>query len=536
MKTVAISLLGTSLDQRGKKKDRWQRWRPTVSLCQHEDLLIDQLELIYNARFESLADQVAEDIALTSPETQVKKHCVAFPDPWDFAQVYSTLLDFAQSYAFDRDNTRYLVHITTGTHVAQICLFLLTESNYLPAALIQTSPPRHHESSQGSYQIIDLDLSRYDLIAQRFETEKQTDTAYLKGGIQTKNADFNKIIQQIEQVSIRSTAPILLTGPTGAGKTQLANRIFELRKQRSLIGGRMVAVNCATLRGDNAMSALFGHHKGAFTGAVSTRPGLLKEAHQGLLFLDEIGELGLDEQAMLLRAIEEKRFMPLGADKETHSDFQLIAGTHRDLYHAAQHGTFRADLLARIDLWTYRLPALRERPEDIPPNIDYELERYAKHTDSFIGFNTDARKTYLAFATSAEALWAANFRDLNASITRMATLATGGRITLNLVQEEISRLTEKWKHHLPQQTQKKSPSTTMLEEHLAPEILSALDLYEQYALIGVIEVCKQSRSMAAAGRSLFNVSRTQKSSKNDSHRIKQLLERYGLSFETLKAQ
>src|SRR5215213_7674940 len=111
------------------------------------------------------------------------------------------------------------------------------------------------------------------------------------------------------------------------------------------------------------MSALFGHVKGSFTGAVRDRSGLLRTAHGGLLFLDEIGELGLDEQAMLLRALEEKVFLPLGSDREVRSDFQLIAGTNRDLGARVREGRFRDDLLARINLWTFSLPGLAERRE-----------------------------------------------------------------------------------------------------------------------------------------------------------------------------
>ena len=120
------------------------------------------------------------------------------------------------------------------------------------------------------------------------------------------------MIDRIEQVAIRSKAPILLTGPTGAGKSQLAKRIYELKLARHQIKGAFVEVNCATLRGDAAMSALFGHVKGAFTGAASNRAGLLRAANGSIVFLDEIGELGLDEQAMILRAIEDKRFLPVG--------------------------------------------------------------------------------------------------------------------------------------------------------------------------------------------------------------------------------
>jgi hypothetical protein len=120
------------------------------------------------------------------------------------------------------------------------------------------------------------------------------------------------MIDEIEQVAVRSRAPVLLMGPTGAGKSQLARRIFELKRVKHQVSGAFVEVNCATLKGDSAMSALFGHRKGAFTGAAADRSGLLRTADKGVLFLDEIGELGLDEQAMILRAIEEKRFLPVG--------------------------------------------------------------------------------------------------------------------------------------------------------------------------------------------------------------------------------
>jgi len=531
MKTVAIGILGTTLDRRGKGDNRWDKWRPTVSMCQHDELLIDRLELLFDNHSTKLAAQVTEDIARVSPETEVRHHLINFTDPWDFETVYGTLLDFSRSYNFKSTKEKYLMHITTGTHVAQICLYLLTEAGYLPGRLLQTSPARRNSHSPGQYQIIDLDLSKYDQIASRFKKEHQEGTAYLKGGIETNNRQFNAMIEQLEQVSLRSTEPILLTGPTGAGKSQLAQRIYELRKQRGKLSGRLVIVNCATLRGENAMSALFGHKKGAFTGATADRPGLLVEADQGLLFLDEIGELGLDEQAMLLRAVEEKRFMPFGADKETGSDFQLIAGTNRDLIQQAQAGKFRADLLARIDLWTYRLPSLKERLEDLSPNIEFELEAFARKAGMLVSFNKAARERYLKFCQSPAAIWSANFRDLNASITRMATLANGGRITTAVVDEEITRLERKWHS---QQPGDRHPAA-VIERLLGQEATDQMDLYDQIKLAGLLKVCRDSVSMADAGRRLFNVSRNTKKSTNDSHRVKQLLNRYGITFADIKS-
>ena len=195
-------------------------------------------------------------------------------------------------------------------------------------------------------------------------------------------------------------------------------------------------------------STLFGHVKGAFTGATTSRPGLLREADDGLLFLDEIGELGLEEQAMLLSAIETKHFFPLGADAEVSSDFQLIAGTNHDLWQMVEEGRFREDLLARLDLWTYHLPPLKDRIEDIEPNLEFEIENARARLGTMIRFSTEARQRYINFATK-DALWRANFRDLNSSILRMSTLADGGRISSDVVAQEIELLNSRW-HHVHQ--------------------------------------------------------------------------------------
>lgn len=526
---VVIGFLGTTLDQ-GKNPDRWQRWRPTVAMCQHDDLVIDRVELLHARPHIALANRVEKDIAQVSPETEVRRHLVEFRDPWDFEEVYAGLHAFARNYRFDTDAEDYLLNITTGTHVVQICWFLLAEARVVPARLLQMTPPkRWKDGAPGTYGIIDLDLSRYDSIAARFRTEQAQAQSFLKSGIETRNPAFNHMIDRIEHVAIKSKAPLLLTGPTGAGKSQLARRIFELKHARHQVKGPFVEVNCATLRGDSAMSALFGHVKGAFTGATTDRPGLLKAANGGVLFLDEIGELGLDEQAMILRAIEEKRFLPVGADKEAQSDFQLIAGTNRDLNASVAEGRFREDLLARLNLWIFRLPGLKERREDIAPNLDYELQRHAQSSGDTVTINRQARERYLAFATSTDAQWLANFRDLGASVTRMATLALSGRITEAIVMEEIERLKGRW------QREEKGTDAAEIERIIGRERLATIDLFDQAQLAAVIRVCRQSRSLSDAGRTLFAVSRLAKSSSNDADRLKKYLARYGISWSDITA-
>jgi transcriptional regulatory protein RtcR len=532
-RTIVFGLLGTTLD-RGDGADRWNRWRPTVSLCQHEDLLVHRLELICDGKCEDLAAQVRADIRAVSPETEVRTHELSFRDPWDFEEVYGALHAFARGYAFDTEREEYLVHITTGTHVAQICLFLLTESRRLPGRLIQTAPPkRAHTSEAGRYAIIDLDLSRYDRLAQRFAEEQRDALDFLKAGIPTRNSAFNATMEQIEHVAIHSTAPLLLTGPTGSGKSSLARRIYELKKQRRQIDGRFVEVNCATLRGDGAMSALFGHRKGAFTGATQDRAGHLREAAGGMLFLDEIGELGLDEQAMLLQAVEEKRFFPMGADREVASDFLLICGTNRELGAAVRAGAFREDLLARIYLWTFELPGLAQRREDIEPNIQFELAQLAAATGRSFHFNREALAAFLAFSRDESSRWSGNFRDLNAAIARMATMAPAGRITLPVVEAEIERLRRAW--NLLSHDPAAKAVEVDLAELMGPRY-AEVDEFDRVQLAHVVGVCRSARSLSAAGRRLFAASRARRTAPNDADRLRKYLARFRLSWEMLRGE
>ena len=559
-KTAVIGFLGTTLDN-GFNDKRWQRWRPTVSLGLHDELLVDELHILYSRRDKRLFKIVVDDVARVSPQTQVIGHHVALSSPWDFADVYAELYDFVASFNFNAQ-TDYLLHLTTGTHVAQICWFLLVEAGFIPANFIQTSPcPRPDQADpQGRYQVIDLDVSRYDSLRARFEAEKAQHWQTLQANLVTQNAAYKQLISDIEKVATRSTAPILLMGATGAGKSQLASQIYAIKKakadsatQAKYALDKFVEVNCATLRGDTAMSVLFGHVKGAFTGAAASREGLLKSADGGLLFLDEIGELGLDEQAMLLTALEEQRFYPLGSDTSINVSFQLMAGTNKDLRQAVTDGEFRADLFARLNTWTFFLPSLKDRLEDLPANIDYELARLGSEQQQQYRFEPSARQLYEDFAMSPQATWQGNFRDLTASMIRLTTLADSKVIRVVGVQAEIERLTELWSSSIDIQSknslsninsdaqtnflfdpkQLKHSTNEILESHLDEITLAELDPFDAVQLAYVIKVCIDHKNQATAGRYLYANSRDKLKSPNDSDRLRKYLMKFGLKFDEL---
>ena len=533
-KIVAISVLGTEKDAHGGPgPSRWDTWRPNIGLVQQGTLPIAELHLIFSKEHAKLAERIRLDIQSVSPKTKVILDNINLRNPWDFEEVYGKFYDYAKQPCFHDEKAQYYIHMSTGSHVEQICLFLLAESRHLPAKLVQTTPKeghvRHSTDTKGTITVIDLDLSRYDKLAKRFEVERQDDLSFLKQGIDTRNAAFNKLIETIERVAVHTADRFLLTGPTGAGKTQLAKRLYELRRQSGQVKGKFIGVNCATLGGDLASAALFGYRKGAFTGAAADHDGFLKEADGGILFLDEIGELPLDAQAKLLKAIEEKSYRPLGSDSDERSDFQLICGTNRDLDRDVADRKFRRDLLSRINLWNFQLPGLADRREDIEPNLEYELLDFSKRNGKHISFNKEARERFLAFALDPATRWEGNFRDLNAMVTRMATLAEGGRITLDVVEDEITRSSRR------QAKATGITGETCLATLLGEDVNEKYDRFDLAQLAEVIRVCRESDSMSDAAKKLFAVSRKAKSSSNDSDRLSKYLAKFSLKFKEIKA-
>lgn len=530
---VVLGFVGSTLDS-GSSAARWQRWRPTVAVCRHPDLPVSRLELLVSPRAERVAAQVRDDLAEVAPGTEVALHPLPVADPWDFSEMYTALADFAERYPWRPERADYYVHLTTGTHVAQICWFLLCETRLVPAKLLQSSPGAPGQRSPlGRLDVIDLDLAKYAQLAARFQARRAVGESLLKAGIATRNAAFNELIERLEQVATRTRDPLLITGETGTGKTALCQRLFELRRARQRLTGELVSVNCATLRGDTAASALFGHARGAFTGAAEARAGFLRKADKGMLFLDEIGELGADEQAMLLRALEDKRFYPVGADREVQSDFQLVAGTNRDLSAAVRDGRFREDLLARLSLWVFELPPLRARPEDLPPNLDYELDKLALELGHPVAFSPKARAAFLRFAERAP--WPANFRELGAAVRRLATLADGGRIDERLVAGEIARLEATWARTAepPRRPAASDDDDQLVRRTLGEARADELDRFELVQLAAVLRTCAHAPSLSAAGRQLFAQSLRGRQSRNDADRLRKYLARFGLSFDAL---
>jgi two-component system response regulator GlrR len=245
----------------------------------------------------------------------------------------------------------------------------------------------------------------------------------------TRSPVMERILNQVQQVA-GSDVSVLITGASGTGKELLARAVHAADKQRT---GTMVAVNCGALPEQLLESELFGHVKGAFTGAVNEHPGLFRAANGGTLFLDEIGDMPLPVQVKLLRALQERRIRAVGSTTSEPVDVRIISATNRDLERDMREGVFREDLFYRLNVVNLHLPSLAERREDIPLLVSHFLRTTGAHQMGRVSAFAPAAMDILI-----QAPWPGNVRQLQNVVERTAALSTSPVITEALVREALT--------------------------------------------------------------------------------------------------
>ncbi|GEM_PF-5319174 len=225
---------------------------------------------------------------------------------------------------------------------------------------------------------------------------------------------------------------VLIQGERGTGKELVADAIHRLSNRRKM---PLIKINCAVLSRDLLASELFGHVKGSFTGATSTRTGLIAAADRGTLFLDEIGDLSLDAQAALLRFLQEGEVRPIGSLQTLKVDVRVISATNHNLEDLMKKGAFREDLYDRLSGFVLEVPPLRDRREDIPDLIDHFIEKYnQRYHENLRGFTKEAMATFLDYP------WKGNVRELENMVSRAVILSQGKReIGLSQIPALLSR-------------------------------------------------------------------------------------------------
>ena len=272
------------------------------------------------------------------------------------------------------------------------------------------------------------------------------------GAIVGRARAMQQVFKNIEMVAATDST-VLILGETGTGKELIARAIHDLSRRK---GAVMVKVNCGALPSALAESELFGHERGAFTGAVQQKKGRFELANHGTIFLDEVGELSADVQVKLLRVLQEQELERLGSTHTTKVDIRVIAATNRDLHEDVRRGTFRADLFYRLNIFPIQVPPLRERKEDVPLLVDHFVAECARRMGKSIrGIGAQASARLTAYE------WPGNIREL-ANVLERAVILCQGHLIL---EEHIGALTHEGT---------RAGSFSTLEEMERQHILSAL--------------------------------------------------------------
>ena len=225
-----------------------------------------------------------------------------------------------------------------------------------------------------------------------------------------------------------SNATVLITGESGTGKELVARALHD---ESNRAGGNFVPINCTAIPKELIESELFGHRKGAFTGAMNDRIGRFEMAHGGTIFLDEIGDLSMDMQVKLLRVLQERTVDPVGGLKPVHVDVRVVAATHCDLEAQIAAGRFREDLYYRLNVLPLKTPALRQRPDDVPELLSHFARLCVQNQASPIAFSDDFLEALQSYA------WPGNVRELSNLVDRFSTLFAGQTLSLSSVPADL---------------------------------------------------------------------------------------------------
>ena len=349
---------------------------------------------------------------------------VPLKDPTNYLGILRQLRKHFRKIQSQYPDANYFISVSSGTPHMHASWLLLAASGEIPARILQSTPPQFVPEGKSRVKEIDFTGPNFPRVSRSLEPaaddEEDASLAEVRRelGIVGEDPEFLRVLKQAAVYAEYDGVHVLLLGETGSGKEYFAKLIHRLSNRSTR---PLVPVNCSALPENLVESQLFGHRKGAFTGATENFDGKFKAADYGILFLDEIGELPLATQAKLLRVLDSGEIEPLGTTKPARVNVRVVAATNRDLGKMVREGAFREDLYQRFTS-TVRLPSLRQRKTDIPRLAVHLLERWNQQ------HKRERTFTPQALAGLTQYPWPGNVRELNRVVTESAMLTSAKAI------------------------------------------------------------------------------------------------------------
>ncbi len=399
----------------------------------------DRAILFSNPDTATRAEETQGALEKQYPDLDVQVRHLELDDPTNYFKILKALRSELDDLLNKMGPADYVIGAASGTPQMHACWVLLAASGEIPARILQVRPPQFVTDDLPAIHEIDPTDTEFPTIRSKLwadvdlgdEAETEPSVLIERIGIV---GDHPAMARALETASLlaRSDVPVLILGESGTGKEKIASLIHQLSDRA---GRAFVPVNCAAIPEQLAESTLFGHVKGAFTGAVRSSEGKFAAAHQGTLFLDEVGELTTEIQAKLLRAVQDGTIEPLGSGITKKVDVRLVTATNCDLKEAVARGDFRDDLYYRLAVGEVRLPPLRERRSDITKLAIHFLDEFNRQTRKPRRFAPEALAALQAYG------WPGNVRELRNVVHRSALLCRNKELTpedLNLDATETA--------------------------------------------------------------------------------------------------
>ncbi|QTN31170.1 sigma 54-interacting transcriptional regulator [Akkermansiaceae bacterium] len=382
----------------------------------------DRVYLFSTPKTSEIGEKTATAITERHPGVMVEILGIPLKDPTNHLGILRQLRGHFKKLNASHPEAEYSISVSSGTPHMHACWLLLAASGEIPATILQSTPPEFVQAGRSLVREIDIHQKDFPTITrpldrpeQDADDESSIDDACRELGIVGEDPAFRKALHESFVYSQYDDFHVLLIGETGSGKEYFAQFVHHLGPRA---GRPMITVNCSSIPENLVESQLFGHKKGAFTGAASDHEGKFKSADRGVLFLDEIGELPLPAQAKLLRVLEQGEIEPVGSNRPVKVNVRVIAATHRNLREMVQAGTFREDLYQRFGS-SITIPPLRARKIDIPVLSSHLLTAWnARHQHQ-------KRLSPAAINELIRYPWPGNVRELRRVIQQSAMLASG---------------------------------------------------------------------------------------------------------------
>ncbi|MGE0825343.1 MAG: RNA repair transcriptional activator RtcR family protein [Candidatus Binatia bacterium] len=392
---------------------------PILSLA--NERTFDQIILFSTPKAEKNTAATVKALSSLLPDLKVEVRDLPLVDPTDYVTILRELRTHLRDICEAMPRAEFFIAVASGTPQMHACWVLLTASGEILARILHVRPPRFVSKDRPLVSEVDLTLPDFPLVRANVGAIEPTEavppvdmeTALQQLGIIGDHPAVRNALETAATLA-NSTVPILILGETGTGKELFARFIHRL-SGRPL--DQFVALNCAALPKDLVESILFGHKRGAFTGATNDQAGKFDQADGGTLFLDELAELPLPTQAKLLRVLQDGVVEPLGAKKPHKVNVRIVAATNQDVRKAIRRGNFREDLYYRLNVGEIKLPPLRDRRSDIPKITLHVLDRVNATLRRPKRLSPDALRRLQQYS------WPGNVRDLENVIERSVRLA-----------------------------------------------------------------------------------------------------------------